>query len=312
MEFCENTLFSQSKIIGLADLRDANTVAVLSERAGTIFSDAVKKIKDVLADDMVGIAAVDIPLLYPNDKTVDAIAGALLAVSIAQHVMPSLLDRENGTPFSIFNASQKNSRTLDSVGIKGVSPTDILDFHSDGSIHDGLLSIPKYLFLYNILINYHNKGNFYWVPTQTITGIKEYIDSFGERDDYIFDLTPTVYESQPSQIKAILAHRARTSIFRRVGENSIATFMNGTFRGKHDDIDGAAIEILAQFRTDISQNDCRYYVPQQARRMIFLRNDCGFHARDVLDNPIEGLATTRSYLRSASVEGHPVGYIEAG
>lgn len=309
-KFCRRMFFSQGKLMGLADMRDANTVAALSEGASEFFPDIVRGIKDVLSNDTVGIVAVDVPVLYQNDMTVDAITGALLAISLAQYIMPSLLDRENGTPFSIFNASQENNKTLDSAGIKGASPTDILEFHSDGSIQNGLLSIPKHLFLYNILINYNRKGNFYWVPTPMITNIEEYFKYFGEGQDFIFDLTPTVYESRPSQIKSILAHRARTAVFRRIGGNSIVTFMNGTFRGRYDAIDGAAIERLAQFRNDISRSDCRYYVPQRARRIIFLRNDCGFHARDVLDEPIAGSSITRSYLRSASTEGHLVGRIE--
>jgi len=309
-EFCENQLVRNGAIIPLAATSDSNLMADLAGSAGEYFSEDIASATDLISDRDIGIAGMDIPIIY-DDPTKDAICGALVAVSISQHIMPSLLDKENKTPFSMFNASPENNAALAKAGMKNISPTDILDFHSDGSVLNDILAVPDYISIYNVFINYNQRGSFYWVPSSSISNLNSYIKEFGYEQEYLFDLTPTVYSEKGSEIKSIVARRARTSIFQKNSRDEVITFMNGSFLGKATDIGGHLSERLAEFQHEISTNGSRYAVPQESRRMVLLNNASGFHARDIFEDPIDGYPITRCYLRSASASGRVVGEIVA-
>lgn len=135
-----------------------------------------------------------------------------------------------------------------------------------------------------------------------------HVQSIGYRQEYLFELTPAVYGDKSSDIRSIAARRAKTSIFRQ-RDNHIVTFMNGTFLGR--DSNGVVVKTdsLKRFQSDISNNSFRYVIQQQSRRMMFLNNANGFHARDIFEEPLEGYSTTRSYLRSVSKSAQIVGEI---
>lgn len=309
-EFCESTLLENGTPIPLVATSDANLVAELSARAGEAFAEEIGRIRMAISDVDVGIAALDVPVVY-EDATKDAIIGALVSLSISQHVMPSVLDRENKTPFSMFNASEENNAALNKLGIKNLSPVDVLEFHSDGAIRGDTLSVPDYIALYNVFINYENRGNFYWVPSSSIPSMDDYVSTIGCNNDYLFDLTPSVYSNKESGIKPMSPHRARTSVFQEDEDGRIVTFMNGTFLGRDSDIGGVAIRQLSEFRQAIANNRLRYAVPQESRRMIILNNAAGFHARDVFEEPFKDVSVTRCYLRSASASGRVMGEVIA-
>lgn len=309
-EFCETTLLENDSPIPLVATSDANLVARLSALAGEVFFEEIRRIRTEISNADVGIAAIDVPVIY-EDVTKDAITGALVALSISQHIMPSVLDRENRTPFSMFNASEENNAALNELGIKNISPVDVLEFHSDGTIRGNTLAVPNYVALYNVFINYAKRGNFYWVPSSSIPSMHGYVSNLGCNNDYLFDLTPSVYSNSESGVKSISPHRARTSVFQEDEDGRVVTFMNGTFLGRESETGGSPTRHLAEFQQAIANNPVRYAVPQESRRMVILNNAAGFHARDVFEEPFKEVSVTRCYLRSASLSGRVMGEILA-
>lgn len=308
--FCDTYLFHDGKVLSLADTRDQTLMADLAGQAAIIFSEYISIARKHLDDLDTGIVAIDIPSVF-KDATLDAITGSLIAVTISQVIMPSSLDRENQTPFSIFTASKDNSKKLDNIGIQGMSPTDILDFHSDGSIKGDILSVPDYISIYNIFINYSKTGSFYWVPTSKLRNLNYFTEKLGMNTDYCFSLTPTVYDSGLTDVK-IINRRAKASLFSETHRGSITTFMNGIFEGRDSDEDAQYIDLINEFKSAITNNEFRLFVPQESRKLVILNNSNGFHARDIFEDPIEGYAVTRTYLRSTSISGQVVGRIIEG
>ncbi|WP_087004915.1 hypothetical protein [Rhizobium sullae] len=307
-EFCEAHLLREGDVLPLIATADSGTMSGLAEAASAHFCPHLQESIASFSDPDIGISGIDIPEIY-DDPTKDAITGALVAVSISQTLMPSILDKENRTPFSMFNASPANNAVLNEAGLKNISPTDILDFHSDGGIFNSRLSVPKFISIYNIFINYKRRGNFYWIPTSAIDNIDEYFDKIGTEDNYLFDLTPSVYSDRGSEIRSISANRAETAIFQKV-DGRIITFMNGDFLGRSTGGgNNFTIGLLDEFKDVIRRTRPKYAVPQESRRIVILNNAHGFHARDIFEEPVEGHPYTRSYLRSASLDGYPVGKI---
>lgn len=305
--FCEANLFQGGEMLSLVDTKDPELTINLSAMAGKAFAAEVSEVTRNLLDRDVGIAAVDIPIVY-DDATDDAIAGALLAIALSSHIMPARLDMENRTPFTLFSASHESNRALRKAGILNISPTNDIYYHSDGSISGKFLNIPCLISVYNITVNYRTRGNFYWIPSSSIPEFEEHIASIGFDDDYLFDLTPAVYGVDGAEITTVSQRRARTAIFRRGADGAVITFMNGTFIGKNED-DSISRVRLARFKADVARNAFRYAVPQEPRRILFLNNAFGFHARDSFENPIEGHEETRIYLRSVSRADHHMGGI---
>ncbi|MEL4073324.1 hypothetical protein WKW50_24660 [Ochrobactrum sp. GPK 3] len=304
--FANRYLERNGLLISLSDTRDTTLMFDLSARACEVFADTINEMKTHLECAETGIVAVDIPEVF-DDATADATIGSLTAVALSQAITPNLPDRENKTPFSIFTASKDNSEKLDQIGIRGLSPVDVLEFHSDGSIADGLLSVPDYISLFNVFINYYDRGYFYWVPTRSITGFPEIVERAGFGKDYYFSLTPAVYNTTQSDLK-VIDRRAKAAIFSLAGDGTVTTFMNGTFEGPCE-TSGVPGDIVSQIKTAISTNSIRYFVPQESRRLIMLNNANGFHARDIFERPMNGCQVTRAYLRSASISGKIVGNI---
>lgn len=309
-EFCEAYLFSDGKPLPLSATVDADLSKGLALSAGAIFDDVTQNTRLHASDPDVGIAGIDIPEIY-EDPTLDAITGAHLAVALSQFMLPAVLEKHNRTPFSMFNASAEHNETLDRLGMKGISPTDLLDYHSDGTISDDVLSVPNFISLYNIFINYQRRGSFYWVPTSAINDLERHVERIGFDDNYLFDLTPSVYSDEGSQRASVSAHRARTAIFRR-HEGRIVTFLNGDFAG-NEKTEGrcASLTRLNDFKTAIRETRSKFAVAQESRRLVILNNAAGFHARDVFEDPIDGYAYTRSYLRSVSLQSFKMGRIVA-
>jgi len=308
-DFANRYLLTDGEPISLSDTRDQELMARLATHASRAFADTIGEVKEHLDCPSTGIVAVDVSETF-EDATVDAIISSLIAVSLCQAIMPSLPDRENNTPFSIFTASKDNSEKLDQVGVRGLSPVDVLDFHSDGSILNGELAVPDYIAIFNVFINYHDRGNFYWVPTNSIEGLPEIVEKVGLTEKYNFSLTPAVYDTAQSDIK-VIEKRARAAIFSLADDGTITTFMNGTFEGQCGASD-QSLDVTSEIKLAISSNPVRYSVPQESRRLIILNNAKGFHARDIFEHPVDGYEITRAYLRSASIAGKVVGQVLEG
>ncbi|MBY8918332.1 hypothetical protein KUG85_09115 [Nitratireductor sp. L1-7-SE] len=306
-EFCHDVLEVDGQLQSLGDTKNAGVLEHLSCQFRSRFSDTVVDIETQIAHKACGIAVVDVPSVY-EDVTDDAIAGALVSIAATSALIKPSKDIENLTPFTMFSASCESSRALRKAGLPDISPTDILDFHSDGLICGKSLGVPRYIAIYNTFINYRKCGFFYWVPTSSIEALPEHLARIGLDDDFTFELTPAVYGETGSKIDRIVERRVRTAIFRKDVDGSIVTFMNGKFTGK----DGADADFtwpLKAFQNSIAKNPFRYAVEQRSRRLIILNNSSGFHARDIFEDPVEGHEETRNYLRSVSAEAFHTGHL---
>lgn len=306
-QFCNDVLMVGGELRSLGDTRDVSVLEHLSHALKKAFLSTIVQIEKRISDKTCGIVAIDIPPVY-EDATDDAIAGALVSIAFTFTLIGPAKDIENLTPFTMFSASYESNKALNEAGLLNISPTDILDFHSDGLIRGKALGVPRYIAIYNTFINYRKCGNFYWVPTSSIENLSEHIEQIGFDSDFTFDLTPTIYGEAGSRIDRVVERKVKTSIFSKDNDESIVTFMNGKFAGKEgSDTDYASR--LRSFQEAISQNPFRYVAAQKSRRLIVLNNLSGFHARDIFEDPIIGHEETRNYLRSVSMEAINTGYV---
>ncbi|MBO9111737.1 MULTISPECIES: hypothetical protein [Agrobacterium] len=305
--FCREVLEIDGELRSLGDTKDTQTLQHFSDEFAASFSDLIPEINARISDKMCGIAAVDVPPIY-DDLTDDAIAGALVSVALTTVLMEPSKDVENHTPFTMFSASYESNKALNDAGLLHISPTDILDFHSDGRIHGKTLGVPRYISIYNTFINYRNCGNFYWVPASSIDNLQEHVEGIGFDDDFTFDLTPAIYGESGSKIGSVVERKVKTAIFSEDEDGSIITFMNGKFAGKENADDDYTARLKA-FQAAIARNPFRYAAEQKSRRMIVLNNSSGFHARDIFQDPILGHEETRNYLRSVSTDAAKTGYV---
>ncbi|WP_298966731.1 hypothetical protein [uncultured Roseibium sp.] len=306
-QFCHDLLEVDGELRSLADTRDDTTLTCLALEMWSAFSDTLGKIESCLQDNDCGIAAIDVPSIY-DDLTDDAIAGALVSIALTSSLMQPAKDIENQTPFTMFSASYKSDEALNQAGLLDISPTDILGFHSDGLVREKELSVPRYISIYNTFINYRNCGNFYWIPTNSVSNLSRHVESIGFDDDFIFSLTPTIYGTAGAKIENVVERKVQTSIFKETDDGRITTFINGTFAGKRcgsPDYTGR----FKAFQSELSENPFRYAAAQKSRRMIVLNNANGFHARDIFEDPIEGHEETRNYLRSVSKNAVKTGHV---
>ncbi|WP_137136016.1 hypothetical protein [Rhizobium sp. FKY42] len=305
--FCHDVLEVGGELRSLGDTKDASVLEHLSRELRTSLSDTLVQIEARIADKACGIAAIDIPPIY-EDLTDDAIAGALTSIALTTVLFEPSKDVENLTPFTMFSASYESNKALNDAGLLNISPTDILDFHSDGLIRGTSLGVPRYIAIYNTFINYRKCGSFYWVPTSSIENLSEHVERIGFDDDFTFDLTPAIYGESGSRIDHVVERKVRTAIFSKDADGSIITFMNGKFAGKEGTGTDYA-DRLKTFQTAIARNPFRYAAPQKSRRLIVLNNSSGFHARDIFEEAIPGHEETRNYLRSVSKEAVNTGYV---
>lgn len=306
--FCHEVLEIDGELRSLADTRDTPTLQYLANEFEAAFSDVIPEINACISDKACGIAAIDVPPVY-DDLTDDAIAGALVSVALTSVLIEPSRDAENLTPFTMFSASYESNKALNEAGLLNISPTDILDFHSDGRIEHNTLGVPRYIAIYNTFINYRDCGNFYWVPISSIDNIQEHVEGIGFDTDFTFDLTPSIYGESGSKIGSVVERKVKTAIFSEDEDGSLITFMNGKFAGKETDDDDDYANRLRAFQAAIARNPFRYAAQQKSRRMIVLNNSSGFHARDIFQDPIIGHEETRNYLRSVSTDAVNTGYV---
>ena len=306
-EFCHDVLEINGELMSLGDTRESSILGNMSRELKAGFSEILSKIEEHTSDKTQGIAAIDIPCVY-EDLTDDAIAGALISIALTSTIIQPSKDLENLTPFTMFSASYESNKALNEAGLLNISPTDILDFHSDGLIRGRALGVPRYIAIYNTFINYRKCGSFYWVPTCSIENLMEHVDRIGFGSDFSFDLTPTIYGETGSRIDTVVERRVQTAVFSEDEDGSIITFMNGKFVGKNGGNSEYASHLRA-FQTAISNNPFKYAAAQKSRRLIILNNASGFHARDIFEEPILGHEETRNYLRSVSSDAVNTGYV---
>jgi hypothetical protein len=291
-------------INNLAALRDASATALCRAMSAHLAGATESTCWSYLNDPELGIFVLDIPEGIDPDPCRDATMAATIAVSLMGRFFEPAIDPANGTPFTVYNASPENERRLSKAGLGYFSPDEKLGFHTDGMIDgsmDGMkVRVPRFIGVYNLLINYQRPGNFHWIPFALWHALPSFAERFGWNVPYEVELTPSVYEK--SGVDRAEPRRVNVPIFSG-SEREPILFYNGSLTGEQAASGEALAPLAACMRQSISSNPLRYSIPQRQRRLVVARNDRGFHARDVFEKPYSNCKYTRSLLRSISRSG---------
>ncbi len=265
--------------------------------ANRLFAPLLDEIKSDLSNPEIGIAVVDIPESSNYSPTDNAFWGVALSLALGSNIFPLGRDRINGTPYTVYAASYRKSKGLTDLGLQPVAPETKLGFHTDGSLVGGNVSMPINIMLYNISIEYRKPGNFYWIPFSMWGERDDYIKRIGVNRPYNIKVTPSVYEIDENKLETVSPQRVTAPVFVSTESFGTTLYLNGDVISPGDDshFDSSAIEEL---RRSLSTNRMRFSVPQKTRRLIFVRNVLGAHARDIFEEPNLDALYTRIFLRS--------------
>ena len=265
--------------------------------ARMLFSNLLDRMEADLSNPDLGITVVDIPE-SPNFNGVDnAFWGVALSLSLGSNVFSLGQDRIDGTPYTVYAASYRKSRDLADLGLRPVAPETKLGFHTDGVLTGNNVSMPINIMLYNVSIEYRNPGNFHWIPFSLWSERDVYIKRIGIDQPYKIKVTPSVYEIADGQLEVISPQQVTVPIFVSTVSFGTTLYLNGDVVSSvaNPDFELGAVEHL---RASLSGNPTRFSVPQKTRRLIFVRNVLGAHARDVFEEPNPDALYTRVFLRS--------------
>lgn len=265
--------------------------------ASTLFSEKIEHIKKALSDNKSGIAASDIAELTELGPDENAYWGVVIALALGSNLFKLSKDIANQTPYTIHAASYEQSKELVKLGLDTIAPEKKLGFHTDGIISGTQVFMPHNIMLYNVIIEYKNPGNFYWVPFELWTQKKLFMDRIGIGKRYRIRVTPSIYEFGKGKVEVVSPHEIQAPIFVEDPTEGYPLYLNGEVIGACDD-DGAELSEIADLKNSISRNKLRYVIPQKARRIIFVSNTKGAHARDVFEESITGVTYTRVFMRS--------------
>lgn len=265
--------------------------------ASFLFSNLLEEIESDLSNPELGIAVVDIPKSPKFSETDNAFWGVALSLALGSNVFSLGQDRINRTPYTVYGASYRKSRGLADLGLQPVAPETKLGFHTDGLLIDDKVSMPINIMLYNISIEYQKPGNFYWLPFSLWSERDIYIKRIGIDRPYNIKVTPSVYEIADGQLEVVSPKQVTVPIFVSTEPFETTLYLNGDVvsSAATSDSESRAIEDL---RASLSANRVRFSVPQKTRRIIFVRNVLGAHARDIFEEPNPDAQYTRIFLRS--------------
>ena len=300
--FTELLVREMGAIRSLSFLRDHAAYSKCKDLCQGLLDTFEGAAREALYDPILGIFTIDIPEGIDPNPNKDAFFAATMAASLMGSIFEPIYDPASHTPFTVYNASPENEQRLLKAGLHYFASGEKVGFHTDGSIDETTISVPEFISLYNLLINYQKPGNLYWVPFSLWEDFDAFADRFGWAVPYRVELTPTVY-SNMKETTLLRPRSVDVPIFSRVGENHPVVFFNGRVLGRQR-FNGEEIDqLVAEMGQSISLNPVRYCIPQRQRRLVFARNTCGFHARDMLEKPLEGCKYTRSFIRAVSACG---------
>jgi hypothetical protein len=262
-----------------------------------LFASLLGEIESDLSNPQIGIAAVDIPESSHYNDTDNAFWGVALSLALGSNIFSLGQDRINSTPYTVYAASYQKSKSLTDLGLQPVAPETKLGFHTDGVLTSGKVSMPVNIMLYNISIEYRKPGNFYWIPFSMWAERDAYMKRIGVNRPYDIKVTPSVYEIDENRLEMVSPQQVTAPIFVSTESFGIPLYLNGDVISSSDDsaFDPSAIEDL---RDSLAANGMRFSVPQKTRRLIFVRNVLGAHARDIFEEPNPDALYTRIFLRS--------------
>lgn len=267
------------------------------------FGEKIEKIREAVDDPLRGIAAIDIPNFSNFPQAKDAFWGCVAALAVARNIFKPQLDAINETPFTVYAASTKNIERLAAKGLFPMSAESQLGFHTDGTVSNGVVAVPRNIMLYNIAIEYEHSGSFHWLAFQKWSERQFFIDEFGIGKKYRVTLTPSVYQINDSEIENILPPEVDVPIFFESDHGRSAMYLNGEVRCQSD---GSPVRegLVEAMRRSLAQSKCRCSIPQRTRRAIFVGNMYGTHARDVFARARPGATFNRIFMRAVDRDIH--------
>ncbi len=299
--FCYYLQNEANEIISLTIFKSASFCDFIYNLCGKLFCDEINQIIFTLSNPHISISAFDIPSSNHFNQELNTIFGIGLFIGIFNNIANSSIDPLNETPFTLHAASHSNGEKLDSLGLSVYTPKVKLGFHNDGLLSPGKVEIPKHIALYNLYISYHNPGNFMWVPTALWEEAQQYHPrSIGENVIVKTKLTPIFHSKNDQEITAPCFNyvTAPLSIINEEGEQRF--FLNGQILPGENHIDH--VNLVNAMRLSLQNNPKKIYIPQKERRGIILKNHLGFHARDIFQDPIDGVDLSRILLRSVDLD----------
>src|SRR5690606_23171612 len=125
----------------------------------------------------------------------------------------------------------ENEQRLLKAGLHYFASGEKVGFHTDGSIDEPTISVPEFISLYNLLINYQTPGNLYWVPFSLWDDFDAFADRFGWAVPYRVELTPLL-SSNLTDSTLLRGRSVDVRIFSRLGENHPLVFFTGRVLGR--------------------------------------------------------------------------------
>jgi hypothetical protein len=278
-------------------LRQDSVLEEITKAASQLFHKKINYIKQMLAEPKSGIIAVDIA--ESNDLSADENAywGVVVALALGANVFRPAKDSKNKTPYTVYAASYEKSKALADFGVTTVAPESKLGFHTDGTINGSQVSMPHNIMLYNIVIEYKNPGNFYWVPFALWAEKTRFMERVGIGKRYRIKVTPSVYEVGDGKMEAVTPIEIEAPIFVNNSLYDFPLYINGNVIGACGD-EVCDLSVIDALKDSINGNAVRYAIPQKSRRAIFVCNLAGAHARDIFEDPIQDVPYTRVFMRS--------------
>lgn len=280
-------------ICNLDSFKDQSVCLLISDLCKTIFNEEITSIITLLNNHDIGIAALDLPESPDFNKELNILYGAAIVIGIFNSIGQASIDPVNKIPFTLHTASHSSGKLLNDTSH---TPDAKLGFHNDGIVDAGSLAIPHHIAVYNLYISYRNPGKFRWVPTNLwkenqIFGTEISTDQIRVK----IKLTPYYHKDSDGNLVETELDSLEVPISALNKNKKRRYFLNGTL------IDNANtpenIDLIKKIRNSIEYNEDQIQIDQKERRAFYIKNSMGFHARDVFNDPIEGVDLTRVFLR---------------
>lgn len=256
------------------------------------FGALVESIQEHLRES--GIAAVDIPELAEIDSDANTVGGVATVLGLFSRIGVADRRQTGGMPFTLHTASYTNVKRLNEAGLGKFAPDAKLGFHNDGVVKAGEIEIPRFIAVYNLYLAYQKPGNFSWVPTHRCDPLRHFELTDRNGAEALVSLTPRVTFDQEGKPVISGVQEVRTPIAFKNPAGEVRFFLNGDVEASKNTPD---MFNLFRWAKDAIAASSRMTVPQRERRVIFVRNTHGFHARDIFEDPYPGTDLTRVYLR---------------
>lgn len=296
--FCEQ-IQDYNSALSMESFRDKHVCEFIIQLCSNIFKQEIHETKMLLDDKNTAITYFDIPESDKYDKKHNTICGVAIVVGLFNALDRANIDPLSDTPFTLHVASHSNVKKIDESGFGNYMPEVKLGFHNDGLLSKDKIEIPKYIATYNLYISYKKPGNFIWVPTNLWGESLKFRDEKYRKMAINIKLTPTFHLNHENKIYNTGYEKICAPLtFTNLNGNTLF-FLNGQVL--LEDNSDECVQIVNEMRNSLLKNEFKIRIPQKERRIIFLNNTLGFHARDVFEEPIENVDLSRVMLRMVDI-----------